>query len=611
MGSLTCCSQFPAGRRTLLAFRLLLAFAAFFLATHAAVLRAASFTASLTRDTITLGESAQLTLTIEGASPDGVPTLPPIPNTRTAYGGESSQFSLVNGTMTASMTYTFALTPTQAGEILIPALRASAGGKVLMSQPLKLKVLKPDAPPVNAAAVGQSLAFLRLMVPKQSIFLGETVTAELQLYIRDGVQDVRGFDVTGTPADGLLLGKQVQGQQRRAQVGNTMFTVVPFALPLTATKTGPLSIGPITCSTVLALPNNRRGRDPFDMFGMFSQPNYQRLALATEEVKLQGLALPTQDVPPGFSGAVGNFTLSVSAGPTNVAVGDPITVKIQISGRGAIDTLPQPPLAEAGWRDFNTYPPTSKTDLADPLGLQGTKSFEQVVTPKNTEVKQLPPIAFSFFDPDAKAYRTLTHPAVALTVRPGGSFALPTLPGVSNAVPGEKPPPQDIVGLKPRLGRLSPDQAPLVQRPGFLGLQATPVLVWLALLVWRKRTDALANNPRLRRQRQVAHIIHDGLAQLRQLADENDSDEFFATLFRLLQEQLGERLDLPATAITEAVVEERLRPRGVPAETLEPLQELFQMCNLARYAPMRSRQELSAVIPKLDALLRELQALEV
>ena len=35
-----------------------------------------------------------------------------------------------------------------------------------------------------------------------------------------------------------------------------------------------------------------------------------------------------------------------------------------------------------------------------------------------------------------------------------------------------------------------------------------------------------------------------------------DSDQFFATLSRLLQEQLGERLDLPASAITEAVIEE-------------------------------------------------------
>jgi len=75
----------------------------------------------------------------------------------------------------------------------------------------------------------------------------------------------------------------------------------------------------------------------------------------------------------------------------------------------------------------------------------------------------------------------------------------------------------------------------------------------------------------------------------------------------LLQEQLGERLDLPASAITEAVIEENLVPRGVPETTLTPLRELFQTCNLARYAPIKSSQQLAAIIPKLESVLRSLQ----
>ena len=103
----------------------------------------------------------------------------------------------------------------------------------------------------------------------------------------------------------------------------------------------------------------------------------------------------------------------------------------------------------------------------------------------------------------------------------------------------------------------------------------------------------------------------EGLDELRGLASQNKSDEFFATLFRLLQEQLGERLDLPASAITEAVIDERLRPRGVRAELLASLHELFQTCNLARYAPIQSSQELAAIIPKLESALNELRELKV
>src|SRR6185503_4531831 len=96
----------------------------------------------------------------------------------------------------------------------------------------------------------------------------------------------------------------------------------------------------------------------------------------------------------------------------------------------------------------------------------------------------------------------------------------------------------------------------------------------------------------------------DGLDELRKRAAENQSEHFFATLFRLLQEQLGERLDLPAFAITEAVIEEHLQPRRAPEATLGKLRELFQSCNLARYAPIRSSQELAALIPRIESTLR-------
>jgi hypothetical protein len=78
-------------------------------------------------------------------------------------------------------------------------------------------------------------------------------------------------------------------------------------------------------------------------------------------------------------------------------------------------------------------------------------------------------------------------------------------------------------------------------------------------------------------------------------------------MFRLLQEQLGERLDCPASSITEAVIDEKLRPRGVADSTATALHELFQTCNLARYAPIKTTQELTALIAKLEDVVRDLQ----
>jgi hypothetical protein len=327
--------------------------------------------------------------------------------------------------------------------------------------------------------------------------------------------------------------------------------------------------------------------------------------LHADVVPIESLPLPKDDVPAGFSGAVGDYTLELSASPTNVAVGDPITVTIQLAGKGALDsvTLPEPD----NWQQFKLYPPTSDYQPADPLGMTGTRTFKLTAVPESTEVHQLPPFAFTYFDPGPGKYRTLTRPAVPLVVRPSAaSLPPPVLPGVTAS--SDNPTTNlDILHIKPFLGAVAQLQPPLVAQPWFLALQSVPVVAWLGLLVRRRQSEKLAANPRLRRQRQVEGIVRAGLKQLRQAAAANEPAEFFATLFRLLQERLGERLDLPASAITEAVLEERLRPLGVPDETLERLRGLFHACNQARYAPQSSNEELVSLIPQVESALAELQ----
>ena len=264
--------------------------------------------------------------------------------------------------------------------------------------------------------------------------------------------------------------------------------------------------------------------------------------------------------------------------------------------------------AQPAWSDFKVYAPNSHVEAADPLGLSGTKTFEQVVIPQKQEIAALPAFQFSFFDPNARSYRTLSGPAVPLSVRPAS--ALPTVPNVTqNQQPTATN--DEIVHIKPYLGVSPVAGAPLLQKPWFMAIQAIPLLTWLSLLLVRRRNEALANNPRLRRQRAVARKIVDGLAELRRQAAAQESDAFFATVFRLLQEQLGERLDSPASAITEAVIDERLRPRDVSTETLTALHELFQVCNQARYAPQRTSHQLASFIPRVEAILKQLQQITI
>ena len=597
MERLLCATLFPTRARCDVSLRcalLLLCIALFGISPASA----AQFSTSLDRDTVVLGEEVALALRFEGGV-QGNPSLPQIPGVQVkglSRGFQSSPDA--DGKMASTVTFTYTLVPTQIGDITIPALQIDVGGQRLSSQPLTLHVLREDAsaPP---ATMGNQIAFLWPVWPKKEVYLHEPIVLEMRLYVHTSVRRIGEFQAP-LNGDGFTAGKYTSSQGFQRMVGSTPYSVVPFRVAITPIKTGVLTIEPVKGSVIL---------NPADVFeGFFNRARPQQAQLALDKQEIKVLPLPTDKVPPGFSGAVGKYEMNVSVAPTNVAAGDPITVKVQIRGHGALDSITLP---EQDWKGFKIYPAAPQApDITDAFGLDGSKSFEQVISPDSTEVKEVPPFTFSYFDPDAKTYRTLTHLATKLVVRPGGAVSIPVVAAGKNRDQDKPHVQQDIVPLKQRLGAVAQIRPPLLQQPWFLALQALPLLAWLGAWGWRNRTDALAKNPRLRRQRQVAQLVRDGMKDLQRLAAENNSDEFFATMFRLLQEQLGERLDCPASAITEAVIEEKLRPRGAGEGMLNELRELFQMCNLVRYAPIKSSQELAAIVPRFEKVIRELQELK-
>lgn len=565
----------------------------------------ANFTASLDRSTIAMGETATLSLTFEGGQPGNVPT-PDVPGLEFSDTGNSTSFSFVNGQMSSVVTVTFSISPDHAGDYWIPAMEANIGGQVIRTQPLKLTVTRPGAPSAAQINSGSQIAFMRFTLPDKKVYPGELVAGQLQIFLRDDVQNYQGLQLTGLPADGFTVGKVVgPGGTERARIGDRMYSVLPISVALTAVKTGILNVGPITVNTVIAVAGENGQWGPFGFFG----GQQKQVTLAADPVTAMSVPLPTSHVPPDFNGAVGDYTMSVSAGPTNVAVGDPVTLRVQISGRGSLDSISLPNLTET-WHDFKVFSPTSKTDTSDELGDEGSKTFEEIVTPENARIHELPPISFSFFNPDDGNYHTLTQPATPLFVSSVGATPLPTVAG---AKPESQPqqPPQDIVSIRENLGALAQAGSPLITRPAFLALQGVPVIAFFTALIWRRRADNLANNPRLRRRRAVEQLIAGGLDDLNKFATENKSDEFFAMLFRLLQEELGERLDCPAISITEADVDDRLVALGAKPETINSLRELFQACNQARYAAVQTSQELSALASRFKNTVKELQELKI
>jgi hypothetical protein len=349
-------------------FRVLLV-AAFFLATAVIGHAAPGFSTSLDRETMSFGETVTLSLVFEDCSPQGEPNLPAIAGLEFSGGGMMESHTSVNGASSASITYTFEVRPTKPGEFTIPALRASTDHGAFASRPLRLRVVQGNLP--QPAGVPET-AFVRIVPTTNTLYIGEVIPVDLQCYCQDNVGNVQ---LPQFASDGFLIGNiPNRPGQSHVRSGDTMYTLLNFRVPVTATRTGTLPLGPATWSLTVYSGQ----RTFFGWTGGAHQGSF-----TSDSPQIHVLPVPTAGAPPDFRGAVGDFSLAqCEAGPTDVGVGDPITLKIRIEGQGSFDTVTLP-ATQPDWREFKTYPPTAKFDSSDPLQIQGSKYFEQVIAPLN------------------------------------------------------------------------------------------------------------------------------------------------------------------------------------------------------------------------------------
>src|SRR5215470_8014360 len=281
-----------------------------------------TFTTSLDRESVIVGETVVLTLKFEGVSPKGMPSLPAIPGLQ-ALGGVSSSVNSSFGPegMTSSTSYSVNLLTQRAGEFVIPPLAVEIDGQKLQSQPVRLKVLQSD-PNAPAQDLSERLAFLSLSLPKKEMFVGEVLPVELRLYLRGDVLKISDPQIPPLRGDGFTASKFVQGERYTRRVGNNQFTIIPILTVLTPIKDGQLTLDALNGSVIVyRQAGGRRQVNPFDIDSFFGPPmEQQQIPLSIEQQTINVRPLPAENVPPGFNGAVGNYTMTYNAGPTNVAV---------------------------------------------------------------------------------------------------------------------------------------------------------------------------------------------------------------------------------------------------------------------------------------------------
>ena len=555
-----------------------------------------SVSASLDRATATVGESVNLSINCTNFSPSSQPILPSISGLRFSSAGTSRKFQLGGGGRTSTYTFNILVTPLKPGNYSISPIQIRHETRLFKPKPLKLLVLPAGEKPKPGNNQSQN-AYVRLLPTKTTAYVGEVIPVEIQLFFIDGVN----VQMPELIADGFNIAAFPKHKQTRMQKGNQIYQVLTFRTAATPLKAGKLQLGPVKQGMVLRVRQKQNRRSPFNnsFDGIFTR--YQQVPV-TLEAKAQTITvkpLPTANKPASFNGAVGRYTMQSKASPLEVTVGDPVTLNIQISGQGAIDSLNLPKL---DWPSFKSYEPSVTTNKNNPLGLLGTRTFEQVVIPESDKITEVPRIEFSFFDPVTDQYRVLAKGPFPLKVNPSDEPIAPLVGGNTARETSEpdSPPQTDILTIQHHLGSLG-QALPLVARPNFWLLQSIPLLLWLGALLWRRKTNALANNPRLRRKRQVAERTRAGLAKLDNLAKQEETAEFHAELADLLREQLGLRLDIPAEGITADIVHSPAASNKLDEGTRSDIRKLFAASDQATYARSQTTGELNANL----ALLKE------
>ena len=553
--------------------------------------RAASASLQIDRALVGLGETATLTLTVEGGRGNEQPRLPQVPGLQIQANGRSSstQIGVANGRriMVMEIKYSYAITPQRIGEYTLGPAQIEVGGERLQTETVAIKVVAANDPAVARRDGLENAAFLDLVLPQRPVYVGETFVAEARLHAVGG-------DLRQSPqfkVDGFTLGRTNSVvQENNVRTNNLIYSRVRFLQPLTAARSGRLPVEVGQC--ILDIPIRRQGQfaDPFDE--IFGGGQRRRFNLTAPVAQLEVLPMPRDNVPAGFNGAVGDFQVSLTASPTNLQAGDPITLRIMVHGKGNFDSVQLP--EQAAWKGFRVYPPNSSFDSEDPLALNGVKRFEQVVTPESASITELPPLAFSFFHPETKSYRTVSTPSIRLTVAPASSLPnLPALPAASASAAKPTNAAPELAPLKPHLGAVVPAFAtPWLARPLYYALAALAPLAWLSALVWHRRSQRRSADLEAARRAQLARSIEQGLAQLATHARNQNGEAFFAALFRLLQDLVALKTGLPPAAVTEGVLETGLAGAGVPGPILERLHGLFQVCNQARYTRLGGASDL-------------------
>lgn len=286
---------------------------------------------------------------------------------------------------------------------------------------------------------------------------------------------------------------------------------------------------------------------------------------------------PKLGQPSDFSEVVGTFQIAAAAKPTTIAVEEPLTLTVTITGNAVPPYVPS--------RDkLRIFPDDVQRDFfVEPVSeaeKTGSWAFVYRLRPKHTRVQLVPSLKLVYYSPRQRRYQTTYSDAITLTVKPRQETEI-SVPGLRVVQA-----PASFYELSKHDTSDSAFAIALLQQtpPNLLRLAAAPPLLCIVGAWWWRRQRRRIGD----RARQSRKLMEQTTARLAQ------SPHDAAATTRLLTEYLRLRLNFPAQEPTPKEVESWLKRRGIAKPTREQWRQLLCGYDASRFAPEDESNQVAA-----------------
>lgn len=442
--------------------------------------------------------------------------------------------------------------------------------------------------------------FIRVVTDKSKVHVGEQITTSYKLYAAmpmnmnisklpnlDGFW-TQDFDIpkVAKPTEEVFNGKKYQ-----------VFLLKKSAL--FPQQTGTLTLDPTEVKGVARIVQQVKRRMS-EMFGgtfmmndpVFNNSYYNTLAyrdveatIKSNPVKITVVPLPDKGKPADYGGAVGKYSISSKLDKPNLSTDDVATLTLTISGSGNIKLMETPKLELPN--GLNTYDPqVSDTITSRSTTISGSKMISYVITPRTPGDYEIPPISFSYYNPEKGEYVTEQTQPMKIHVKPGKHY-VPT----QSASGGGNLALKDIHDIsKQPISNLTLNSKPMLFTPGYWSLYALPLVTFIGMLVWKRREDEQSKDTVSLRRRRANRIALQRLTTAKKLLEQNNKTPFYEEISKAIWLYLSDKLSIPLSSLSRDTAAEAMNRRKVPATVQLKLEHVIWECETALYASGGSQQ---------------------